>query len=397
MAEHEFALLRQRLESTVTPPPFTTIRRRRRRRTQRLGAICAALASLVLLTGAAVTWQNTQRYRSAPGTNPPTSVSAWADVEALVATRSGTVYAVSHRCTGPCPQAHPGNLWSVLRSPDLGATWTLVGDVPGTDAAFGARLFTGDDGAHLWLVNGSRVLVSADGGRTWEPRHLAASPQFSESLAPVAVAGDTLWGVLNGRGVRATASGPFAATSSQLIDVRYLAAASTTEAYALASDGAWYTTTDAGNAWTRLASPCAGTPVADSAYGSMAIGPDGTWWFVCADKPADLVQRKWLAVSADRGHTWFRYPLETAGWADRVYPVSGTVAWRAGGPGNIYRTTDRAGWQDVTRLGDSAAPTAFAAIDADTALYYRYVPGARTARGFVTRDGGRTWIEYPFG
>jgi photosystem II stability/assembly factor-like uncharacterized protein len=396
MAEHEFALLRQRLESTVTPPPFTTIRRRRRRRTRRLGAVCAALASLLLLTGAAVTWRHTQRYRPAPVTSPPAAV-AWADIEALVATRSGTVYALSHRCTGPCPQAHPGNLWSVLRSTDLGATWALVGDVPGTDAAFGAQLFTGDDGAHLWLVNGSRVLLSADGGRTWDPRHLAPSDQFSESLGPVAVAGDALWGVLNGRGVRVTASHPFAATSSELTDVRYLAAASATEAYALTSNGTWYTTTNAGNKWTALASPCADTPVADSAYGSMAIGPDGAWWFVCANNAADLAQRKWLAVSPDRGHTWSRYPLETASMATRVYPMSATVAWRAGGLGDIYRTTNRSDWVNASRIGGAPGPTAFAAIDADTALYHRYLPGDARAYVFLTRDGGRTWTEYPFG
>ena len=361
MTEHAFAALRHQVETEGTRPSFEVIRGRRRRRTQRAAIACAALACLVLLTGATMTLGTAHGYGPAPAATPTASQDPQHarrySISGLTATPSGTLYGLSRACTGDCRQAGPEYLYSLVRSTDLGATWSLVGDVPGTDAAFGAWLLAADD-THLWAINGSRVLLTADGGSTWQSRHLAPSPQFSEGIGPAAQAGDAIWVSLNGRAFRATFTEPL--TPSPLTGIRRLAAASADQAYALVDGGVWYVTSDRGTTWSKLAAdPCAGTPYAGSMASTMSVARDGTQWVVCAaeqpstglQQPAEppTQQPKELAISTDGGRTWQRHALESAGDGVTVYPISGTVAWRVGSFTHIRRTTDDTQWIDVAR------------------------------------------------
>ena len=69
------------------------------------------------------------------------------------------------------------------------------------------------------------------------------------------------------------------------------------------------------------------------------------------------------------------------------------MAWRTGGRSPIYRMSDGSRWTAVANLPDG--PTAFAALDASTAVYTD-LAGSDGRTVFVTRDGGRTWTAHPF-
>jgi photosystem II stability/assembly factor-like uncharacterized protein len=392
MAEHDFAALRQRLEAGVTAPPFAVIRARRRHRTQRLGVVCAALVSLALLAGGATALGRGNGYPQ-PGATTAEPPTRWLDVDGPALTPSGTVYALSHRCAGPCPTQHPGNLWSLLRSTDLGTSWALVGDVPDTDAAFGADLLA--DGTDLWLVNGSRVLLSTDGGGTWQSRHTVVGSQFSEGIGPVAVAGGTLWAALNGTVTRASRSQQLTPAPQPLQDVRRLVAQGPDQAVALTGTGAWYTTSDGGAIWTALPDPCAGGPAAGSPSSAPAIGPDGTRWVLCQRDSAESHPVE-LALSTDGGRTWTRRDLAPARPGLRVYPVSATAAWLVDPVTGIRRTTDRLTWADVTPDPDRLPVMSFLTLGTETALVFGSARGGQV-RVYLTHNGGRTWTSRPFG
>lgn len=444
MPEMDFIALRDQLEAQADQPPFAVIRARRAARTRRTVATgAAAAATLVVLAGGVLAATALRRPHAVPvapptgtasasvtpsgqpsptaagtGTAPPPVGNPFA-ITSLVRSAGGTLYAVEQDCVTGCTGGAATYRFTLLRSTDLAATWQTVGDVSGVAGGTGdaARLLAGSDTA-LWLVNGSRVAGSANGGRIWRQWTLPAPPAALADIrvAGPATAGGTAWLASGGTVFVATGGGQPVPTASQppgagrtgagvigAIDAAGADRATVrVDAFNSAANpqNAWFTTTDRGAHWNALASPCAGTAVQNMVNSTMSTAPDGTVWVVCAGGGGAGQQLKWLVTSSDQGRTWSPpRPLESSGYGTDLIAVSATVAWRSGGRADLYRTGDAWHWADVAVTGDAGGGSGalfLTVVDAGTALYVGRAGGSDAFVTYVTRDGGATWSPHPF-
>jgi hypothetical protein len=414
----DFDGLRQRLEAAARPPAFTEIRARRATRTRRRVVVGAALATAVVLaasigTTAALRGLGTPiqpAVTSTPPTAPTTdcatpnvctpsvspSLSETTDagagppeIWALAPTSAGRLFAIVTRCVSGCLGNNSQHEVALFVTSDLGAHWEKIGPVS-SDGSM--QLIVADD-AHLWTVSGTEVSGSSDGGHTWGKWRLG---QFNSDGPDVRVAvasgvawissGLDVWRATGGK--QPTRAGKVG-TNGQVFQ---LTAVDDRHAYASVGQdvsATWRTTSDGGAHWADIADPCTGTRFVGSMFSTMAAGPDGSLWVVCAGEPGAGNMPKDLVISTDGGHTWVkRGELESSGYATDVRPFSATTAWRTGGRASIFRTTDGTHWTAVTPYLELDGPGAFASIDAKTAVYVE-------ADVQVTRDGGATWTSYP--
>ena len=410
--ELDFSALRSQLEADADQPSFETIRARRQRRTLRLGIAATVAATLIVLGGGAAVLGGTRQSTpvpigppsvgptaSAPASTGPGATGPNATVEAFTASSAGSLYTITGRCGGDCGAAST-TVFALLHSTDLGATWATITTLDWVSIGNGPPVLLAADDTNLWVGAGSIVGVSTDGGRHWQHQDLGTAPT---GQLRGTIAGGAAWFGWQGQVLRAAAGRLPAATAALpagVTGVNRVTAISATRAVVQAGSGdidTWYETTDAGAHWTKLADPCAGTRSGDgSPWTTLAAGPDGTRWVVCATAPSPQSgQPKDLLTSTDGGKTWTtRGALESSGDGVGMYPMSATTAWRTGDQADLYRTTDAGTtWSDVATIGPSGGGAFFAAIDANTAIYY--AAGAGTLTEYVTRDGGRTWTTHP--
>lgn len=415
MLESRFAALRERLESDARPPVFEEIQARRARRTRRIAITATALATVLALGMASVAAANlrgTHRPPQVPIAGTPSAPSTSTSPNAteqvpqppglagLAAAPSGVLFALSDRCVASCSDM-PQHEYMLLRSDDLSAHWSEVGAVTGGPAGQPPRLVVADQ-THLWLTAGGAVAGSIDGGRTWQWSNLGANGDAgghdvtgtASGTTGWFARGTTVWIATNGGAPVRTAATPAG------VEIRSLVAHGRTRAYALVDSAAatatWYTTRDQGRHWAAVADPCRGTRFPGSSFSSMSAAPDGALWSVCASEPGAGQMPKDLVISTDGGTSWTsRGQLESNGYGTEVWPFSATTAWRTGGRADIYRTTDGRHWSDLVGL-ESDGPSAFVAIDANTAVYAYGAPYP-SMRIFLTRDGGATWAAHTFG
>jgi photosystem II stability/assembly factor-like uncharacterized protein len=415
--EPDFIALRLLLEAEAVPPSFGVIRARRSRRTLRT-ALAAAVVTATLLAGGAAMLAGPGRSTPlpigthgpsmpatsgpstpaspSPGIDPSSDAQGDAATGALAASPSGRLYAISPR-------------GALLRSTDLGATWTAVHQLPIDMSPEPPVLLVADD-AHFWVASGPAVIATADGGATWHPQS-SQSAGATDSPVSGVTAGGGAW--LLGMDAPTPPRARLHYASVQEPAFRSVAAPAGTEparVVALDTDRAlllavddtgtavWYGTADRGRHWTKLPDPCAGTRFPGSPFSTMSVAPDGSRWAVCVGFPGSGQQRKDLVRSTDGGQSWQNLgALEDNGYADQLYPVSASTAWRTGDRADVYRTTDGGThWTDVAATGAAGGAPTFFAIDANTAVYFGSSETSDQTLVHLTRDGGRTWTSHPF-
>jgi photosystem II stability/assembly factor-like uncharacterized protein len=382
--------------SEVNWPEAVEVRTRGDRRTRRWVAAAAAVSVAIALTG--TVFLGGDRRTSMPaGPGGTTRLP----LDAIASAPSGTIFAITHTCgTGECSLSGSPRHYSLLRSSDLARSWTMVaslnGLAGGNDPVLG--LAVADDHV-LWIADGTHYRGSVDGGKHWSIWDLGADPTGSKGGG---LAGSTLWLAYHGQVLRAADGGQPVPTSAQPPgsgQIDSVAAVSSDSAIALRGQGSrrgWYRTVDRGARWSAATDPCAGLSHPNVADAYLDASSDGGLWAVCfvAGGRAPGWQ---IATSADGGHTWQPHPGAAPG-GDDVYPVSATVAWRTGGGGDVYRTTDSgAHWTDVGHLPPGTSLQGGFVRDADTALYVLPEPGTDHVTLHLTTDGGGTWTTLPFG
>jgi hypothetical protein len=276
--------------------------------------------------------------------------------------------------------------YTLSRGTGLPPNWTVVGPVTGSN------LVVADDNA-MWLLDARTASGSTDGGHTWQNWDLGGGVSGYDTV------GGTMWLVAGGKVLAANNGGWPAQTAGQPASAEAVTAISADRAIVRGSTdhvtAVWYVTSDHGASWATLADPCAGTAYPATRGATMSAGPGGMVWVVCTAEPVAGQPPKELVTSADGGQTWQRRStLENTGFANDVYPINADVAWRTGGRGDVYRTTDGGThWTDVLPgTSGPGGPAGLVAIDADTAIYFT----SYTSKISVTRDGGKTWKDYPF-
>ncbi|MGH3394782.1 MAG: sialidase family protein, partial [Streptosporangiaceae bacterium] len=231
-----------------------------------------------------------------------------------------------------------------------------------------------------------RLIVSADGGRTW---HAARLPGAS----------------VPGLGGQPAGPAELVRTSART-------------AYVLTSPGRTsrlWITRDGGASWTRRPVPCG---LAAMSAG-LAVAPDGTIVVVCAGQPSAGGQVKTLAWSADGGRTWTVHRPCRAGTGTGCAPLGfgylGQIAAPAGrtvfltGPRSSLLVTRDGGraWHLVRPvIGDSGGGTGavafFGRADRDgqadrDGVVFGYDPRHNEQPAiWHTADGGAHWrVVYP--
>lgn len=273
-------------------------------------------------------------------------------------------------------------------------------------------------GGRLWAATADRVMISADGGRSWRsgalPRwatvdvldrtHVWVVSPTPDSVWPYGGQGtfDTLHIVVRrstdgGRSWRSvTLSDDYAGTTPELafLDGRhgYLLCASLRgggPSVVLRSD-------DGGATWRTT-----GTPGFYLGSVFSASGPAVLWSGTQGD--AGPVERPVLDVSRDGGHTWTdarlpglvgsRFATNTVLAPPAWFGATGVVAVShelpSGQELTIYRSIDHGRtWKRVSSLSNPSGGSAFAAVDATHWLF-------ATGSGWrSTADGGRTWATF---
>ncbi len=234
-----------------------------------------------------------------------------------------------------------------------------------------------------------RLIVSADGGRTWHAARLpgASVPSLGGQPGPAEL-------------VRTSAR----------------------TAYVLTSPGAasrLWITRDGGASWTRRPVPCGAMSAC------LAVAPDGTIVVVCAGQPGAGGQAKTVAWSADGGRTWTVHrPCRTGtgavcaplgfGYLGQIAAPAGRTVFLAGPRSSLLVTRDGGrAWHLVRPLiGDSGGGTGAVAFFGRAGRAGRAGQDGRARRDGVvfgydsrhneqpaiwhTADGGAHWrVVYP--
>ena len=305
----------------------------------------------------------------------------------LVSARCGRAFCLHLEYT-----ADGGRRWAAVPSRQL-ARPALAGQIQAI------RFADPRDG---WAYGLRRVLVTHDGGRTWQP---AALPGLGRPVAVEAL------GVLDGtvdvlvaeghnpndggpsqlyesdvakddwRMVPAVgASGPGSLTFANGTGYAAFAEESATAAGTAATGLALYRTRDGRN-WTRRpAPPCPGTPAA--ATSTML-------YLVCVDGAAAGSTGKLVYGSADGGGTWRHLTsAPTGGDLDGVAasPETLLVSW-GGGAAGIYASLD--GGQHWTTAYTGQIPDGITEMVMTTATRGYAIDSGSVL--LITRDAGRHW------
>jgi photosystem II stability/assembly factor-like uncharacterized protein len=278
---------------------------------------------------------------------------------------------------------------ALVVSHDHGASWADVktgGDVLSVSAV----------GRSVWLLTARcpgrgtspdrcpvRLLVSANGGRTWRLGHLHG----------------------------ATAGG----FGSQVISQAQLVRKNKTTAYVLTSpvvnprgksDNAQiWITDDGGGSWSRHSVACG----IDALTAVMAVAPSGQIFVACADEPGVGMQDKSLASSDNGGRTWALHnpcahrmgfcPPIGDGYLGQIAATSAATVFLVG-PRSALLVTHNAGrsWHVVTPEigGESGGTTYIAFFKAHGVVLGDDQNDNETPAIWHTSDGGAHWSEtYP--
>jgi hypothetical protein len=423
--ESDFDELRWALEATTVQPPFDRIRSRRRHRSRMVVTGTVLVTVAAVLAGAALVdeyqpWTQLEPVGPPPQrvTVDPTHISLPLPVTPLrtissaTASPDGAVFTVIQTCLNACATETPDFQYTVMRSVDLGATWSPVGTTAFNDS--GGSTIAALDSRHLWVLTANTLQYTADGGATWV-RTRAPGPDRAggPTAGSLSAAGGATWLAVNGDVLRAGPDQPPIDLPVQprrgaTLRVTAISASSAIAAVGNAGNTDWYSTTDSGAHWSPIHMPCrdlgTSTGGGNSTVGgasmsfatSLAIGPDGTRWVVCGGAPVGGQEPTTVLVSTDGGRTWRTGGnLIEDGFATDVYPESASTAWRTGIGADIYRTFDRTDWADTTERS-YATSRIFVAIDTDTALYLIPQGPNNGWTEYVTRNGGQIWSARPF-
>lgn len=269
-----------------------------------------------------------------------------------------------------------------------------------------------------WGVNGSELVRTTDGGRTWTgvtPPAAAALLSLPDSLAPVLLARDSehAWlalccagrtdtsaGMLTGvfstsdGGRRWTESGPLRGPAyGEPASLTFTGPEDgwllfTTAPAGPDRFGQLYRTADGGRHWALLA---ADVPAACDPLPLMAA-TSSVAWIACDDGP--------LLVSRDAGTHWA--PQAVPGAHGRILQFTGQAGIMAVGPTSgpyllVTRDLGRA-WRRVplpSGIGES--PDVRFVSASDGIVMPRVSPGSPEPVAYVTVNGGRTWTAVPQG
>lgn len=382
--------------SSVSWPEAAEVRTRGDRRSlhRRLAVAAAAVAAIALTLGILP--------RGGPHQSAPAGpvVATQLPLDSIQAAPSGTIFAITHTCSGGCSGTKRPDQYALLRSTDLARNWTRVGPLEGidgdADVILGLAVASDDV---MWIRNSMAVMGSHDGGKHWNRWDLGADPTQSKGSTLVDT---TLWTAFNGQVLLATDGGQPKPTITQPPGsgrISSVAAISTTSAIALRESGVekgWYRTDDGGAHWAPASDPCAQLSHPNVTDANMTAGRAGGPWAICF--VANGGYPGWqIATSADGGHSWQPHPGDAPG-GDDVNAVSATVAWRTGNGADVYRTTDSgAHWTNVATIPPGSSIQGGFVLDANTALYVLPEAGSDRVTLHLTTNGGTTWTTLPFG
>ena len=237
-----------------------------------------------------------------------------------------------------------------------------------------------------------RLIVSANGGRTWQAARLPGASVPSLGGQP---------------------AGP-----AELVRT------SARTAYVLTSPGPasrLWITRDGGASWTRRPVPCG----LEAMSAALAVAPDGTIVVVCAGEPSAGGQVKTLAWSADGGRTWTVHrPCRTAsgsvcaplgyGYLGQIAAPAGRTVFLAGARSSLLVTRDGGRAWNLVRpvIGDSGGGTGALAFFGQAGRASQAAQASQASQDGVvfgydsrhnerpaiwhTADGGAHWrVVYP--
>lgn len=177
---------------------------------------------------------------------------------------------------------------------DGGRTWAAA-------SALGDVLAVAPLGRSVWLLQARcrpvkpaqaqycplRLLISGNGGRTWEPaasQPSASVPGYGGSVPVESAAGRSY---LVRTGPKSGYVAALAVTPYPVVPGHQ-------------AQGRLWFTADSGRSWSRRATPCTGMSYA------MSAAPDGALFAVCAGEPGAGEQGKTVEQSLNGGRTWTR-------------------------------------------------------------------------------------------
>jgi photosystem II stability/assembly factor-like uncharacterized protein len=302
-----------------------------------------------------------------------------------------------------------GLSWST-QTPILSPYWTSPGDPP---FEFGAEGLTFASASVGYAYAGAGLYKTSDGGHTW-----AQTATVDGQINAVVSAGSSTWVVVR-RGC-----GDGGCTSWDLDTVTpagHLDVLPTQPALAPSPDGSSgaaipaellrpdantaylagfngvEVTHNGGATWSHGATPC---PSSHAELTSISAGSSTMLWAVCSDGMGAGAENKQLWRSTNSGSSWTGpSPLEVDGYADELTAVNTTTAWRYGGRGNLFHTSDGGRtWQVLLPAafdGGSGPPSAFAAFGTQDAWAFDPYGGYGTEDRdlYITADAGRTWQD----
>jgi photosystem II stability/assembly factor-like uncharacterized protein len=399
--------LADHIAGTLHQSDFAVVRQVRQRRSRRY-AVVGVAALVVLVSGGVVATVGPPRGQAppvasspSPSTPPSPSQPPYIQksrpaerphdvvVNSFASAPDGTLFAAERICSGSCEDSDRST-YRLLRSGDLGGTWTDLGSVgsPGQTIMVAAA-----SGSVVWTVSGRLLQGSTDGGRTWQDYDLGTKGP-STAFARLSVSDDTVWVTWGGRVYTARPGGAPTITGSVPPGARWsvLTATGPQSAYVDVQAGPvanWYATTDGGRTWSKRPAACAG----GGSVATARVAPDGALWAVClVESTGGSTSDSVLVTSADGGASWQRRATVVKnghGYAV-VRPVAGGGGWAAGAQGEVLRSTDGVTWTQVANLGERLG---FAAMDQDTAVYLTWAGTGDATVAYRTTDGGRTWTE----
>jgi hypothetical protein len=187
---------------------------------------------------------------------------------------------------------------------DDGATFHVVH----TPFLYGGLTVDPNDGTHVFLGDGTRLLESRDAGATWALRNSLRFGALDDTRAPIAGSGSTLYALRGGVAFVSGDAGLTWTIPGELLDVKLSGLVASRDdpriAYAYgatATSAGFWRTVDGGLTWQARTVPPAGT---FSTVGWVESGhPDWVFMGETGSLP--------ITASHDGGQTWFSIPIES--------------------------------------------------------------------------------------
>jgi photosystem II stability/assembly factor-like uncharacterized protein len=315
-------------------------------------------------------------------------------------------------CSGVQPRAVPAPV-TVATSVPPPPIWLETPQMTSPATGWTLRWIT-------WGVNGSELVRTTDGGRTWTdvtPPAAAARLSLPYVYNPVLLArdGEHAWLAICCAGGTATSAGMLTEVFSTSDGGRTWTESGPLHGPAYGGPASLsFTGPDDG--WLLLTT-YAGTDLALTRFGRLYRTGDGGrhWALVAADVPASCdpsltvatTSVAWIAcghglllVSRDGGTHWTPRPLPRSAWGFPQF--TGQIGYALAGPasGLYLLVTHDLGrtWRRVTLpSGIGSFPGVRFLSASDGIVMPAASPGSRILVAYVTVNGGRTWIAVPQG